>query len=175
MLHPSIVAIHSWYQALSLVSAETNCSIDCRRAKLSGAEGAKLCPDDKAVSPPDSWPHATFDTTCGASKTYTVPIPVAYTCGPRGRWNVWSDVRPFAWPQCTGECVCVCVCFWYTLTSCHSCEHYRFWAGNPVFREPSRFPAFQLKCPAFLRILHWTKVTTGTIISVALINVIHGK
>jgi len=70
---------------------------------MTGAEGAKICPTDRAVIPPNSWLHTTFDTSCGASKTYTVPVPGAYTCGPRGTWNPWNEIRPFAWPKCTGE------------------------------------------------------------------------
>ncbi|KAK2159046.1 hypothetical protein NP493_1752g00003 [Ridgeia piscesae] len=80
---------------------KSDCSIDCRLAKKSGADGANICPTDSAVTPPNSWPHATFDTSCGASKTYTVPVPAAYTCGPRGTWNPWNAMRPFAWPKCT--------------------------------------------------------------------------
>ena len=30
------------------------------------------------------------------------------------------------------------------------CRHYLFRAGNHAFRVPTRFPAFQLKCPTFL-------------------------
>ena len=32
------------------------------------------------------------------------------------------------------------------------CYHYRFRAGNPAFRRPSRFPSFHLKCRPFLHI-----------------------
>ena len=35
------------------------------------------------------------------------------------------------------------------MRSTHRCQHYRFRVGNPAFRMPSRFPAFQLKCLAF--------------------------
>ncbi|KAK2180165.1 hypothetical protein NP493_454g00003 [Ridgeia piscesae] len=80
---------------------KSDCSIDCRLAKGSGADGANLCPIDSAVTPPNSWPHATFNTSCGASQTYTVPVPAAYTCGPRGTWNPWNAMRPLTWPKCT--------------------------------------------------------------------------
>ena len=32
----------------------------------------------------------------------------------------------------------------------HRCQHYLFQAGNPTFRTPFLFPAFQLKCSAVL-------------------------
>ena len=71
--------------------------------RKSGAAGAKICTSDSPVTPVKFWPHATFDTKCSASKTYTVPVPAAYTCGPKGMWNVWDAMRPFVWPKCTGE------------------------------------------------------------------------
>jgi hypothetical protein len=101
--------LHVWHVQFTyclktlLISSESDCSIDCRLAKKSGADGANICPTDSAVTPPNSWPHATFDTSCGASKTYTLPVPAAYTCGPRGTWNPWNAMRPFAWPKCTGK------------------------------------------------------------------------
>ena len=36
----------------------------------------------------------------------------------------------------------------YFIFNLNRCQHYRFLAGNPNFRGPSRFPAFQLKYPA---------------------------
>ena len=70
---------------------------------MSGAAGAQICTSDSPETPLKFWPHATFDTKCSASKTYTVPVPAAYTCGPKGMWNAWDVMRPFVWPKCTGE------------------------------------------------------------------------
>ncbi|KAI0213907.1 hypothetical protein LSAT2_001006 [Lamellibrachia satsuma] len=77
---------------------KTDCSIDCRQARMSGA---KICTSDSPVTPLKFWPHATFDTKYSASKTDTVLVPAAYTCGPNGLWNVWDAMRPFVWPKCT--------------------------------------------------------------------------
>jgi len=98
--------VFTWGKYINLIVAQDAsgnaalCSFDIFVRKTDCPEPVPAPQDGSAVCSSDSWPFRTCDANCNQGKTFSVPVPNFYTCGPQGAFNTENFNLGFSYPAC---------------------------------------------------------------------------